>query len=120
MNGEKSVLKYEDLYEKNIAVASCGSNLNYRQIETLIKDLKVKNIIIAYDKEFEKFASKEGINYYNKLTKICNKYNNYCNFSFLFDYDNLLGLKDSPIDKGKEVFEKLMKNKIEVRDSNEV
>lgn len=118
--GEKSVLKYEDMYEDNIAVASCGSNLNYKQIEILIKDFQVNEIIIAYDKEFENFASQEGVNYYNKLRKICSKYNNYCNFSFLFDYDNLLKLKDSPIDRGKGVFEKLMKSKIKVRDNNEV
>lgn len=108
------------MYSNNISVASCGSNLNYKQIEILIKDFNVNNIIIAYDKEFENFASQDGINYYNKLRKICEKYSNYCNFSFLFDYDNLLQLKDSPIDRGKEVFEKLMKNKIEVRNINEI
>lgn len=118
--GEKSVLKYEDMYDCNIAVASCGSNLNYRQIELLVKDCEVNDIIIAYDKEFKSFASKEGIDYYNKLRKICSKYSNYCNFYFLFDYDNLLELKDSPIDKGKKVFETLMKNKIQVRLNNDL
>lgn len=118
--GEKSVLKYEDMYDYNIAVASCGSNLNYRQIELLVKECQVNDIIIAYDKEFSSFASQEGINYYNKLMKICSKYSNYCNFYFLFDYDNLLKLKDSPIDKGKEVFEMLMKNKIQVRLNNDL
>lgn len=118
--GEKSVLKYEDMYDYNIAVASCGSNLNYRQIELLVKECQVNDIIIAYDKEFSSFASQEGINYYNKLMKICSKYSNYCNFYFLFDYDNLLELKDSPIDKGKEVFEMLMKNKIQVRLNNDL
>ena len=120
MNGEKSVLKYGDIYDYNIAVASCGSTLNFHQIELLIKNCQVENIIIAYDKEFKNFASKEGINYYNKLYKICSKYINYCNFYFLFDYDNLLELKDAPIDKGKEIFEKLMKNKIQVRDNNAI
>lgn len=118
--GEKSILKYDDMYEDNIALASCGSSLNYRQIEILIKDFQVNEIIIAYDKEFESFASQEGVNYYNKLKKICSKYSNYCDFSFLFDYDNLLELKDAPIDKGKEVFEKLMRNKIKVRDDSEI
>ncbi len=113
--GEKSVLKYDDMYDTNIAVASCGSNLNYRQIELLVKECQVNNIIIAYDKEFENFASKEAVNYYNKLKKICGKYNNYCNFSFLFDFNNLLKIKDSPIDRGKEIFEQLMKNKVQVR-----
>ena len=118
--GEKSVLKYGDMYGYNIAVASCGSNLNLRQIELLVKELQVENIIIAYDKEFSNFASKEGENYYNKLSKICKKYANYCNFYFLFDFKNLLQLKDSPIDKGKEIFEELMKNKVRVRLENDL
>ena len=98
----------------NISVASCGSNLNYRQIELLVKNLGVNEITIAYDKEFSKFASKEAENYYNKLKKICLKYINYCDFYFIFDFNNLLSLKDSPIDKGIEIFEKLMKTRVKV------
>ena len=80
----------------------------------------MQDIIIAYDKEYENYASEEARTYYAKLEKICKKYINYCNFYFLFDYKNLLGLKDSPIDKGKEVFENLMKNKIKVRANNDL
>lgn len=118
--GEKSVYKYDDMYDVNIAVASCGSSLNYHQVEILVKDLNVENIIIAYDKEYDNFASEEAIKYYNKLQKICEKYSNYCSFSFLFDFDNLLSKKDAPIDKGKEVFEKLLRNKIQVRLNNDL
>ena len=50
----------------------------------------------------------------------CKKYANYCNFYFLFDFKNLLQLKDSPIDKGKEIFEELMKNKVQVRLENDL
>ena len=48
MSGEKSVLKFGDMYDYNIAVASCGSTLNLKQVELLIKKLGVENIIIAY------------------------------------------------------------------------
>lgn len=81
----------------------------------MVKDLGVQDIIIAYDKEFENFANQQARDYYNKLEKICKKYSNYCNFYFLFDFNNLLEIKDSPVDKGKETFEKLMKNKVKVR-----
>ena len=40
---------------------------------------------------------------------------NQANFSYLWDYDNLLEEKDSPFDKGKDVFEELYKNRIRVR-----
>ena len=59
--GEKSVLKYNDLYDYNISVASCGSSLNFKQLQILIKQLSVRNVILAYDKEFEAFKSKEVI-----------------------------------------------------------
>ena len=42
--------------------------------------------------------------YFNKLYSICERYKNYCNFSFVYDRENLLELKDSPSDKGEEVF----------------
>ena len=113
--GEKSVLKFNDMYDYNIAVASCGSSLNYKQVELLVKDLGVQDIIIAYDKEFDNFASEAARNYYTKLNKLCTKYANYCNFYFLFDYKNLLETKDSPIDKGKEIFEQMLQNKVRVR-----
>lgn len=118
--GEKSVLKYNDMYDYNISVASCGSSLNYKQVEILVKNLGVKEIIIAYDKEFENFASKECENYYKKLKKLCQKYVNYCDFYFLFDFNNLLEIKDAPIDKGKEIFEKIMKNKVQVKAENDL
>ena len=113
--GEKSCLKYDDLYEYNISLASCGSNLNINQVQLLVKEFGVNNIILAYDKEFENFNSKKSDIYFNKLKGICEKYKNYCNFYFLFDFDNLLEEKDSPIDKGKEVFEKLLQNKVRIR-----
>ena len=120
MNGEKSVLKFNDLYDYNIAVASCGSTLNLKQVEILIKKMGVEDIIVAYDKEFTDFASKKAEEYYEKLSVLCKKYSNYCNFYFLFDFNNLLRLKDAPIDRGKKVFEKLMKNKIKVRLTNDL
>lgn len=89
-------------------------------MQILIKQLKVQNVILAYDKEFENFNTKESLAYYQKLKHICDRYKNYCNFYFLYDFHNLLELKDSPIDKGKEVFEQLLKDKIEVRSKNAI
>lgn len=113
--GEKSVLLFEEYFDYNIAVASCGSALNYHQIELLTKKLGVTEIILAYDKEFKDFASQEAEKYYDKLKNLCLKYSNYCNFSFLYDFNNLLGYKDSPIDKGPEIFTQLLKQKVKVR-----
>ena len=46
---------------------------------------------------------------------MCEKYKNYANFSFIFDRNGLLDLKDSPVDKGKEVFQKLYESRVIVK-----
>jgi len=53
--------------------------------------------------------------YFNKLYSICERYKNYCNFSFVYDRENLLELKDSPSDKGEEVFRKLIEKRVKVK-----
>ena len=46
---------------------------------------------------------------------MCKKYKNQASFSYIWDYDNLLEEKDSPYDKGKQIFEYLYKNRVKVR-----
>ena len=48
------------------------------------------------------------------MIKICNKYKNYCSFSFIFDTGDLLRQKDSPVDQGKRIFEKLLKGRVRI------
>lgn len=113
---EKSVLKDETFYGKDsFAVACCGSNLNKYQVALLVKVFGVNDIIIAFDKEYEKLYSEQEKKYRKKLVDICKKYNHLASFSYIYDEQNLLDLKDSPNDKGQEIFEKLYKKRIKVR-----
>ena len=50
-----------------------------------------------------------------KLWNICKKYNNYCNFSFIYDRKGILNLKDSPSDKGEDIFNKLKCERVKVK-----
>ena len=109
---EKSCLKYNDFYRDNNCVAVCGSNLHKTQLDLLLKYTKAAEIVIAFDKEYDFPASNKGEEYFNKLYSICNKYKQYYNFSFIYDREGLLGLKDSPVDRGKEVFEELFKKRV--------
>ena len=43
------------------------------------------------------------------------EYKGMATFYYIWDMDNLLARKDSPFDKGKEVFEQLYKHRIKVR-----
>lgn len=113
--GEKSVLLYESIYGINnsIAVACCGSNLSTSQFE-LLKSLGVTEIIIAFDKQFKETDNKEFSEWTNKLTKLAKKYQNQCRISFVFDKENILGYKSSPIDEGKEKFEYLLNRRFSI------
>ena len=112
---EKSVMLMDSyLGEDNFSVATCGNNLNKNQLDILLQ-LGVNEIIIAFDKEYEKNGTKEGNAYYKKLYDLCKKYSQYCNFSFIYDKEGLLEKKDSPVDKGLETFRKLFNSRIQIR-----
>lgn len=116
VEGEKSCLKGYDMYKNDsVFVAVCGSSINKYQINILTKILNVNEIIIALDKEYDNCHSTEGKKYEQKLISMCRKYNNDANFSYIFDRQGLLDKKDAPVDKGKEIWEKLYKERTKVR-----
>lgn len=111
--GEKSPMLYATYFGKDndISVATCGSSFVNYQFWLLLQ-LGVKEIIVAYDKQFQKIGDKE----FEKLTKnfenMAKKYGNIVKISFLFDKGNLLGYKDAPIDRGKDIFEELVADRV--------
>lgn len=109
---EKSVLMMDSYFgENNNSVAVCGSTLSEIQIRELQK-LEVRDIIIAFDRQYKEYGDEECIKWHDKINKIANKYSLFFNIYIIFDKDHLLGYKDSPIDKGKEVFLKLYERRI--------
>lgn len=115
--GEKSCLHYYDFFgeEENISVACCGSSLNKAQINLLMKNCAPTEIIVAFDKEFTNPNGEDGNKYFDKLYTMCEKYKNYANFSFIFDRKGLLGLKDSPVDRGVDIYKKLYESRVIVK-----
>ncbi len=114
--GEKSVLLdegYNGIWSNT--VACCGSNLNKFQVSLLTNILGANEITIAFDKEYENWRSDEARKYREKIENICRKYRGQATFYYIWDIDNLLKYKDSPFDRGKEIFEELYKHRIKVR-----
>lgn len=107
---EKAVLQAESFSFPNCCVAVCGSNLNKFALKLLRKACQPKEIVICFDNE-EKLGEEK---YFNKLYNLCKKYSNWCNFSFIYDREGLLNSKDSPTDKGEEVFKKLLEKRVRV------
>ena len=113
---EKSVLKYESLYpNRNISVAICGSSFSNQQKKMLL-NLGVEEIVLALDRQYEDEDTEEGRDWKNKIIKNLKGLKDYCKVSYIWDNDKdrLLEHKDSPIDKGCEVFERLLRNRIHI------
>ena len=108
---EKSVMQAEGFKLPNCSTAVCGSNFNKYQLNILMKTCAPHEIVLCFDKEELPGEDK----YFNKLWNICQKYKNYCNFSFIYDREGLLDLKDSPTDKGEETFIKLLGKRVIVK-----
>lgn len=108
---EKSVMQAESFKLPNCSAAVCGSNFNKYQLNILMKACAPHEIVLCFDKE--ELPGEDR--YFNKLWNICQKYKNYCNFSFIYDREGLLDLKDSPTDKGEETFVKLLGKRVIVK-----
>lgn len=111
---EKSTLQYESFMgvENDVSCACCGSSLISHQFKLLL-NLGIKELVVGFDKQFKEIGDDEWKKWTKKLTDIHNKYSGYCNISFLFDINNtLLNYKDSPTDKGRDIFLELFEHRI--------
>lgn len=111
--GEKSVLLFNSIYgtDNNISLATLGQNITRDQISYLRK-MKVRDVILAYDTDYEdrEQMQKKKEKYIEKA-KI---FTPYFNVSILMDYHFLLPYKSSPIDGGREIFEKILSEQLKV------
>ena len=100
---EKSVLKMDTIYGNNPSVAVGGSSISEYQLN-LLKTNGCEKVYLAFDRE-------DGEKWKNKLDKICQRITNFNLECFIIEDKNgiYLDLKDSPIDKGKEIFEILLR-----------
>lgn len=116
LESEKAVMQLDSILgsENNIGVALSSSSLSVLQVE-LIKSLGVEEVILALDKEYEKYGTIEEKKYAMKIRKsIIDKLIPFFEVSVIWDKEDLIGLKDSPTDKGKNVFLELYKRRIRI------
>lgn len=117
VEGEKSVMMGDSFYgDDNILVGACGFNVHDWQVKAL-KQLGVQKVYLGFDKDFDltrqdKYKTdkdKELLQRYkDSMNKFINRLNNKFEVHVILDTEGLLGYKDSPTDKGKEVFEQLL------------
>ena len=111
--GEKFCLGYASYFgmDNDVTVATCGSNLTTHQFQMLAA-LNVEEIVIAFDKQFQKPGDAEWKRWTKKLESIHSKFGKYMKISFMFDTEDLLPYKASPIDGGRDIFLHMLENRI--------
>lgn len=116
---EKSVLMMDSVYEGHgYSVATMGTNFTMTQRDILVNK-GVKKVYVCYDREYDEelFDGKYNgtkeqrlmFGYFKKILKIYNLLCNYMEVNVIIDWDGVLPMKASPIDLGREVFEKLLR-----------
>lgn len=110
---EKAALLYQTYFgiENDISVACCGSNLTVFQVQLLI-DAGAKEIIVAFDRQFQEIGDEEFKHLTKNLTKINKRFKKEVLISFIFDKNKITEYKDAPIDRGKEKFLQLYEERI--------
>jgi ribosome-interacting GTPase 1 len=104
--GIKSGMKLEAWGYDNW-LASETSCLNDEQVKILI-EMKIKNVVIAFDNDVDIAKIKD-------CTKLLKKFTN---VFYIYDKKKLLGKKEdkmSPVDKSKEEWEILYREKVKIR-----
>ena len=109
--GEKSVLKSKTLFgENDISVASFGCNLSQYHLE-LLKSLGVNTLMFCYDRETEERILKKMEKVYKRSSLLFDVY-------YIKDYGDLIGEKESPIDRGEKVYRELLSRMEEYKINN--
>ena len=111
--GEKSCLLYQSYFgfSADISVACCGSSVSSVQMDTLLK-LGVDEIIIAFDRQFKEKDDEEFQHLVRNLKALHKRYSQFVLISFMFDKEDLLPYKASPIDCGPDIFMKMFKERV--------
>lgn len=110
---EKSTLQFQSYFglENDISVACCGSSVSSYQIQLLI-EAGAREIIIAFDRQFQELGDNEFKHLKTKLLSLHKKYKNEVLISFIFDKHLITSYKASPTDEGPEKFMQLFKERI--------
>ena len=111
--GEKSCLLYQSYFgiSSDISVACCGSSISSVQISTLL-NLGAEEIIVAFDRQFKQKNDEEFKHQVKNFKALHKKYSQLVRISFMFDKNDMLPYKASPIDCGPEIFMKLYKERV--------
>ena len=107
LESPKSVMQADNFSMPNICVGMFGMSFSLQKLKLLL-NLGVDKFSIALDKQYEKIGNTEYKAWEKKINKIIDIIRPYANeISVIWDKDKLLNYKDSPTDKGENIFMQL-------------
>lgn len=111
--GEKASLQYQTMYgfDRDITVASCGNNISQYQIDLLV-ECGAKEIVIAFDRQFQKIGDNEYNKWKRHLIALYQRYKYDALITIIFDKNMITSYKASPTDEGRDKFETLFKERV--------
>lgn len=104
VESEKAVMQLATMGIRNVLAISKKTISTYQLKKILSYG---KRVILCLDNDVT----------IEEIKNECRKFRNLCEVYYIKD-ENILGEKDSPTDKGKEVFEYLVKNKVKFKEDN--
>lgn len=108
---EKSVLQWESMSgDLNNVLAVCGQSISKWQVDMLIYYLGVREVVIAFDKEYSTYV--EAFEYVEKIKSQLSLLLNFVDVYVLIDEDNVFQAQESPFDRTINDFYKLKRWKI--------
>ena len=113
VEAEKSVLLAQTYFgdDNNFTAAVCGSNITQTQMRIMLQELKVEEVMIAFDREYHEADSFEAEIYWQKLVKKVAPLIPFCKVYLILDTKHRIPYKGSPLDMGVEILKELMKEK---------
>lgn len=110
---EKSVMKHwSQTRNEGFSVSTGGHELSMIQVQIILQNTPPDvEVVIAFDKDVMTMKDdKTGEHIGEKfLINTCKMFSKYRKASYIYDTYNILGEKDSPIDKGVKIFNHLLK-----------
>lgn len=107
LESPKSVMQFDNFTMSNICVGMFGMGFSLQKLKLLL-NLGVDKFVIALDKQYEEIGNTEYKSWEKKVNKIIDIIRPYANeIAVIWDKDKLLDYKDSPTDKGEDIFMQL-------------
>ena len=110
----KAVFQLDSMYHMpTTAVGLFGMNIGKHRRDMIVR-AGVSEVIIGIDRDYKEKEDDDWVIYVNTVKKLSQLFKGYCKVSVLYDVQDMLGYKDAPTDKGKEIYEYLYKNRMVV------